>query len=74
MAVCCQIIGKGCICQTNYFILTIYSALFPVYRRLHLLSAEASAFALPSVSAGRTSSAAMSGAGENELLAGENLF
>lgn len=70
MAVCFQIIGKGYVCQINDFIVTIYSALFPVYQYLHLLSAQASAF----VSAGQISSTLMSGTGENELLAEEKLF
>lgn len=74
MAVCFHVIGKGYICQINDFIVTVYSALFPVYQHLHLLSAQASAFTLPSVSGRQISSASMSGTGENELLAEEKLF
>lgn len=42
VAVRSQVIGKGCICQTQDFLGTICSALFPAHRHLRLLPAQAS--------------------------------
>lgn len=43
LAVCFQLTGKGDLSQISGFMATVYSALVPVYRHLHLLSAQAAA-------------------------------